>query len=224
MQIAWEYIKQIPINACNFIRDTLISIWETIKTIFFSAVSAIKNTVTSTFEGLKSAISEKMSGVKSVITSVWNEVQSFLQGIDLIEIGKNVIQGLINGIKSMIGEVGRAIRNIANTITDGIKDALDIHSPSRVTTKLGIFTGQGYVNGLKSMVGQISKQSQAMAAAATGDLSADDFSVSGAAASSGSSGGRSMNQTVNIYSPSALSASETAKQNKRVLQELALAL
>lgn len=223
MQSSWAYIKQIPINACIAIKDTIVGIWQTIKEIFFSAIEAIKTTVTNSFEALKGIVFEKMSSVKETIINVWNEAQKFLEDIDLVTIGKNVIQGLINGIKSMIGEVGKAIRRIADTITDGIRDALDIHSPSRVTTELGIFTGQGFVNGIKTMIGEAARQAKALGAAVTGNLSNDDFTVSGSAASS-YGGGNSINQTVNIYSPAALSPAETAKQNKRVLQELALGL
>ena len=36
--------------------------------------------------------------------------------------------------------------------------------------------------------------------------------------------GSNINQTVHIYSPKALTPSETARQNKRMLQELALGM
>jgi len=219
LQASWENIKSFTSNTFNSMLETISSIWNNIKTVITTLVESMKSAIMGTFEAMKTAISEKMTGVKNVITDAWKEAQAFLEGINLIEVGKNVIQGLINGIKSMISEVAKTIRNIANTITDGIKDALDIHSPSRVTTQLGIFTGEGYINGIKSTINEIAKQSRAMAAAVTGNLSNEDFSVSGQSPSSGSSGGSSINQTVNIYSPS-----ETAKQNKRVLQELALAL
>ncbi len=221
---AWTSLKTNTAVAFNSIMATISSIWISIKNTISTLIDSIISTISGKFESMKTAIFEKMSMVKDVIKTAWNEAQSFLEKINLIEVGKNVIQGLINGIKSMIGEVGKAIKKIADSITDGIKDALDIHSPSRVTTKLGIFTGQGFVNGIKATIAEISKQSRAMAAAVTGNLPTDyDFSVSGSSGSSPAVNA-GINQTVNIYSPSALSPAETAKQNKRVLQELAFGL
>lgn len=222
VQTSWDNLKFNTDATFNGIMEVISSIWELIKNIFVAVVGTIKDTVMSAFGSLKNIVFETMSNVKDTIIEVWNSAQAFLENINLVDIGKNAIQGLIDGIKSMIGAVGKAIRSIADKITDGLKDALDIHSPSRVTKALGKYTGEGYILGIKSTIGEISKQSQAMAAAVTGNISKGDLSVS--AASSGNNGGNSINQTVNIYSPSSLSPSETAKQNKRVLQELALAL
>jgi phage-related minor tail protein len=221
VKISWENLKSNTESIFNGVLGVISNIWNSIKTVVSNLVDAIKTTVSDKFEALKSAVFEKMNGVKDTISKVWNEAQAFLEEINLIDIGKNVIQGLIDGITSMVGAVGKAIRKIANNITDGIKDALDIHSPSRVMKQLGEYTGEGFIVGIRSTIGEISKQSQAMASAAIPDVS---MGTSTATSGSSQSSGSSINQTVNIYSPSALSASETAKQNKRVLQELALAL
>lgn len=111
------------------------------------------------------------------------------------------------------------IGDLCDDFIDGVKETLDIHSPSRVMMKLGVYTGEGFGLGIKSTIGQISRQAQAMANAAIPNVE----SSSAVASLSGSKvAGTGINQTVNIYSPVALSPSETAKQNKRVLQELAL--
>ena len=53
-----------------------------------------------------------------------------MRHIDLFEIGKNIIQGLVNGIGSMIGAVNKKLKKLGN-IKEKIKGALGIHSPSR---------------------------------------------------------------------------------------------
>lgn len=218
---SWEGLKSITAAAFNAIMGVISNIWNSIKNTVSTLVDSILSTISSKFESMKSAVSEKMNNVKSTISEVWNEAQAFLEGIDLVQIGKNAIQGLIDGIKSMVGAVARAIRNIADTITDGIKDALDIHSPSRVLKQLGIYTGEGFGLGIQSTIGLIAKQAKAMAAAAIPSVDTSDAAF---ALSSGKVGGAGINQTVNIYSPAALSPAETARQNKKALQEFAFAL
>lgn len=217
----FQSILTTTTNIFSNVATVIVGVWNGISSSINTIVGAIVTTVQGKFEALKGAVSERMAGVKNTIIEIWNQAKDFLGNINLVEVGKNAIQGLINGIKSMAGEVSRAIRNIADKVTDGIKDALDIHSPSRVLKSLGAYTGQGYAIGIQSTIGEISKQSKAMAAAAIPDIPHDTLT---AASGRSQSSGSSINQTVNIYSPSTLSTSETAKQNKRVLQELALAL
>ena len=102
------------------------------------------------FNSLKSAVSSAMNGVVSAIKSGWQSAQSFLSSIDLTAIGRHIIQGLVNGIKSMAGAVIGAAKSIADKVKSTIKSAMDIHSPSRVTYALGEHTGQGFANGITS--------------------------------------------------------------------------
>ncbi|CAH8249350.1 hypothetical protein WJ0W_006536 [Paenibacillus melissococcoides] len=42
------------------------------------------------------------------------------------EMGKNAITGFIDGIKGAAKAVGDAVTGVANSVTEGIEDALDI--------------------------------------------------------------------------------------------------
>lgn len=60
-------------------------------------------------------------------------------------------QGMVNGLLGAgKAAVASAAASLADSIPSAIKKLLDIHSPSRVTTKLGRFAGQGLANGLRS--------------------------------------------------------------------------
>lgn len=50
----------------------------------------------------------------------------------LLSAGRNIIQGLINGITSAIGGAISAVKNAVSGIIDGAKSMLGIHSPSKV--------------------------------------------------------------------------------------------
>ncbi|QCG76881.1 tape measure protein [Mycobacterium phage XianYue] len=66
----------------------------------------------------------------------------------LIDAGKNVVMGLINGIGSMIGSAVSKAKELASSVKNAVTDFLGIHSPSKVFEQLGIFTGQGFQIGL----------------------------------------------------------------------------
>ena len=60
---------------------------------------------------MKNAISEKMTTAKTKTEEIWNQAQSFLEDIDLFEIGKDIIKGFIDGISSMAIQFIKSGRN-----------------------------------------------------------------------------------------------------------------
>lgn len=99
------------------------------------------------------AIKEKMTSIKDTIVEGWNKAKEFLQDIDLKQIGKDIIQGLINGIKDKIKAVSDAVKDIASKITGKIKSILGIKSPSRVFMQFGEWTSEGLAIGIENMKG-----------------------------------------------------------------------
>ncbi|MBU5214558.1 phage tail tape measure protein [Heyndrickxia oleronia] len=147
----------------NSIKSTGSSIWNAIKTTIVNIAKIIWDLVVSHFKNMLNAIKNVFSTVKEVVTNIWNGVMDFFKGIDLFNIGKNIIQGLVNGIGSMASAVWEKAKSIAKGIGDSIKKVLDIHSPSRVTTKDGEFAGQGLAVGLDKSSKQVSKSAKNIA-------------------------------------------------------------
>lgn len=147
---AWENLKSVTSSVFNAMKSTISAGWSGIKSIFNSTVNSIKSYVSNGFENIRNAISDKMQAAKNKIVEVWNSAKKFLLNVDLAQIGKDIIQGLINGLSSKIGEIQKKASEIANSVKNTIKKALDIHSPSRETHKLGEHTGQGFANGIEA--------------------------------------------------------------------------
>ncbi|MFD2870379.1 hypothetical protein ACFSY7_17945 [Kurthia populi] len=124
-------VRSVVTSVMSAVKSVITSAWNGAKSVVTSAVNGIKSIVTSVFNSLKSVVSSAMNGVKSAIQNGWNAAKSFLTSINLSSIGKNIIQGLVNGIKSGVGAVGAAIQEVAGNIKSKIKGALGIHSPSR---------------------------------------------------------------------------------------------
>ena len=114
----WENIKNLISNAWEAIKATTQAVWEAIK-------SAVSNAV----QAMVSKLQEFASSVKAKIDEAWNHVKQFPQNIRnafanagswLVNAGKAIIQGLINGIKSMAGTVGNAIRSVLPGAVQGL--------------------------------------------------------------------------------------------------------
>jgi TP901 family phage tail tape measure protein len=163
---AWSNIKSTTSSVFNGIRSLASSIWNGIKSAISNAVNTAKSAVSNAFSSMKSAVSSAMSSIKSTITSMWNSAVSFLKGIDLYSIGKNIIQGLARGISSMASAVVDRVRDIANSVTRTIRNVLDIHSPSRETEKLGKHTSEGFAKGIAAKKKDVRKSAKNTAEAA----------------------------------------------------------
>ncbi|QTF81450.1 tape measure protein [Mycobacterium phage TarsusIV] len=81
----------------------------------------------------------------------------------LIDAGKNIVTGLINGIGSMIGSAVSKAKELAGSVKDAVTSFLGIHSPSKVFEQIGIFTGQGFQIGLDKGFQPALEQAKALA-------------------------------------------------------------
>lgn len=84
---------------------------------------------------------------KSLSQALWDTLKS-LPG-RMLQIGKNIVMGIWNGIGSMIGWVGSKIAGFAGGILDGFKSALGIHSPSKAFEMQARFIPMGIAEGIK---------------------------------------------------------------------------
>ena len=76
-----------------------------------------------------------INGITNIPSAVKKAVDSFksnFRNVDWGELGTNIIKGIVNGITGGIGKLATAAKNIAKNALDAAKEALDIHSPSRV--------------------------------------------------------------------------------------------
>lgn len=89
---------------CEGFRSTVNDMVERVKQAFVNMKNAISNTV----GNIRDAIVNGIQGAVDFITSLPRQA---------LQWGKDFIQGLIDGIRSMIGKVGDAVASIADTIT-----------------------------------------------------------------------------------------------------------
>lgn len=173
-----DEIKAKCSEVCENIKNFFKDAGSNIKKTFLNALDAIKNYVKEKVEDIKESISNKLNGIKNIISNVWDNIIKFLKGINLFDIGTNIIKGLINGVKSMATNVIDSVKGVVDGAMEGAKKLLGINSPSRLFKQFGIYTGQGFVNGITEMNDKVAKAGQKMANASVPNIVVPDFNNS----------------------------------------------
>lgn len=93
----------------------------------------------------------------NMLPIIFDAIINAFNGVDWSSIGKNIIDGLINGLKSMVSGLGNAVVNIAKGVADSFKSTLGIHSPSTLFMEYGVYTGEGYAIGIDKSADEIYK-------------------------------------------------------------------
>lgn len=97
------------------------------------------------------------SGARNAGSGLSGAARSGLAVNGSTDIGRNFGQGFINGIGSMMGGAINAAANFAANALNAAKRALDSHSPSRKTDKLGSDFDQGFINAVTRRTADVMK-------------------------------------------------------------------
>lgn len=140
-----EFINTITTNWVQFWTNLGNKIVEFVNSIP-SKIEEFKNNCISKFKEIVSGIKEKWTEFYTNAKTKISELVDTIKSIDLFEIGKNIIEGLKNGLKAKWNEVKETVGSFAQGIKDGFANALDIHSPSRYMKN---FIGKNIMKGLE---------------------------------------------------------------------------
>ncbi|MFT4282587.1 phage tail tape measure protein [Microbacterium sp.] len=124
-------------------------------TSFIARWTVIWSRLTSFFSGLWDSIGDAISsaweGILSFFEGIPDAIKGFFTGVGtwLYSIGRDLINGLLNGIQSLASTIGSFFLNLLpDWIREPFKIALGIHSPSREFFGYGMNIGEGLVEGL----------------------------------------------------------------------------
>ncbi|MBD1543000.1 tape measure protein [Arthrobacter sp. IA7] len=165
LQGVWGVIKSIVSGAITVVKLNIQNVTGVIKGIWEGIWNGMKGHLDSAWSGIKTGVSNGIGGMMGFIRDIPGKVTGALAGAGgwLVGIGKNIIQGLIDGIGSMMGSIGRAILNIVPAAIRGpFEQALGIHSPSRVFKGYGVNIGEGLILGVDKMEGKIKNSMENM--------------------------------------------------------------
>ncbi len=92
-----------------------------------------------------------ISWARSTLPGVISNIVSFFRELPgmLLEIGKDIVRGLWNGISSMAGWIRDKVSDFVGGIVSGVKGVLGIRSPSAVFADIGENLSLGLAKGIK---------------------------------------------------------------------------
>lgn len=153
--------------------------WEGFKENFGKSWDSLKNAVSSAKDGLDQASADlkqwfvgvgewwnqKWSGFKTNWDKSWNSLVDTLKALPkkFLDYGKNIIQGLIDGINKGIENAKKTVGGLAKAIIDKFTTETDIHSPSKVFEQFGIYIDQGLANGIAAAIPYVTTAMQGIA-------------------------------------------------------------
>lgn len=137
---AWETIK-----------TTVTTVWENIKGVIEKWINLAKDVIEDVLQKISDWVNDKLQEIKQWFENRWNEIIAFLQSIDLVQIGKDIIQGLIDGIISMAQGVIDSVIGVINDAIAAAKRLLGISSPSKLAaSEIGVPIIKGIIMGAES--------------------------------------------------------------------------
>ncbi|MFW0169295.1 hypothetical protein [Rothia sp. P4278] len=190
----WNAVSTAFHSMLDAVSGIVNSIWETITTAFNNILSTIRDSVNTALETVRrvfgemvSAVSTKIGEVVSTVGELPGKVLNALgnMGSLLVESGKSLIGGFIEGIKGMTGSVTGAVDGLVQKVRDFFP-----FSPA----KRGPFSGTGYTTysgraltsdfaaAMKSQVNKVKAAGEAVANAAYFDAPAINYAANLAAA------------------------------------------
>lgn len=99
---------------------------------------------------------------KEAAVNLFNNIVNTIQELPskMLNIGKNIVEGIWNGISNATDWIVRKVKGFAKNILNGIKDALGIHSPSRVMRdqvgkNMALGIGEGFTDEMANVSAQM---------------------------------------------------------------------
>lgn len=175
----WQTIQNITQLIWTKITTALQTTWISIKNIAQSSFDQVKSAINSAWQSINVFTSSIWNTIKSVVNSAWqaicrlfttiipihgirqafDTVLTYLSGLksNLFTKGKQIIDGLINGIQEGFTRLKTVWATVNNYMPSFMAKKMEIHSPSRLFKKLGGYIMQGLDAGLNKGFPQVKK-------------------------------------------------------------------
>ena len=154
---------EFGLNAINWVTTEVPKIIDNIVTFFselpgklWTWLGNTVNKVASWGANLRSKGAEAAGNLVGAVVSGVGSLPS-----RMLEVGKNIVHGVWNGICNAAGWFKSQVRSFFSGIVDGVKDALGIHSPSRVfADEVGKWIPPGIGEGVSDQMPKLEKQTE----------------------------------------------------------------
>lgn len=161
---AWEGIKTILRGALNVVKGALSQGLNMLRSLASIGFGALKGIAKAALSAMAGAVRAGIGSVVGALGGLPGRVKGALSGALgwLTQAGRDVIQGLINGITEAGQWVQSKIEAIADKIPGWLKKRLGIASPSKVMRALARFIPMGVAVGILDGAAGVEKATKAV--------------------------------------------------------------
>lgn len=109
----------------------------------------------------------------------WDAFKKWMSDLatDALSWGKNIIDGIINGVTGRTKDLGSAMKSAAALVQSSFEKKLEIHSPSRVMFRDGVYTADGAIGGVESRMDDAADAGSSLGEALAGGTSSSSTST-----------------------------------------------
>ncbi|MHA0041502.1 phage tail tape measure protein [Deinococcus sp. PEB2-63] len=155
----WETVLRPVFTAiAPLITGVVASVGNTL-TLLVRIVTGVANAVSSLLRGdvggavnaLRGIFEDGVTFVVRQIRNMGSTILGLIKNLapGMADAAANVIRGLISGIEGGAAKAIEAARKLAGNVIAGVKEALNIRSPSRVMAEMGGYVSEGLANGIE---------------------------------------------------------------------------
>ena len=114
----WNAIKDTVSAIMERLKDSVVSAWNVLKEAVTNVVNAIRDAVTGVFSKLAEGVSAAMTKVLEAVKNGFNFVKDHILslGKEAVGWGRDLIMGIVDGIKGAVGAVKDAVCGVGDTI------------------------------------------------------------------------------------------------------------
>ena len=151
-----------------------------------------------------------IKSIPTIISSIPDIIEAIVQGfqesdLDIIEIGKDIVRGIWDGISSLAGWIGQKVKGFFDGLFNGVKEHEEIHSPSKKWAFIGkndaLGIGYGWDDAFpevkKNIISGLDFETASVDFASSG-LGSMSKSIAGGISNSGASGDIVINITQEV--------------------------
>lgn len=146
-------IKDWGVNVYNVTSNWMSRTIETVVNWFRQLPGRIWTWLMDVISKVKNWGTDLVNKAREAAQNMFNTIVDTIQGLPnrMMNVGKNIVEGLWNGIKNAKDWIKQKVSEFANGVLDGMKDSLGIHSPSTKARDLvGKFIPEGVAVGVEA--------------------------------------------------------------------------
>lgn len=159
----WDQIKQAVSDAWEWIKQRASDVWGWIKRNIIDNITAAAQWISDKFMDI-------VNWFKDLPGRLWRAIGSWAK--TLWDAGVQLIQGVIDGIESMVGTLIRKITGLAGEVSRKMVQIFQIGSPSKLFAYYGQMLGAGLAQGIEGSTRDVLGAAAGMTDAATIDIPA----------------------------------------------------